>query len=269
MQFSEIRSATSIVTFAGKRFLIDPMLSAKYQAFPAVPDTVQCAPANPTSDLPVEPSKLFKVDAVIATHLHFDHFDEEAKRLLPKDLPLFAQSEEEADELRRCGFKDLRVLSAQGTAFEGITLYRTTCDHGSSSLTTKRGYELLQMSDQACGVVFAADNESCRFYLAGDTLYCESVVNTIKEHRPGVIALNAAGAQYPLGHLIIMNHYDVLQLMRDFPDADVIATHLDGVSHASVSSAQLRRFKAEKNLVKLHIPAALETVSLQRGPLEL
>lgn len=29
MQFQQIRSATSIVTFAGKRFLIDPMLANK------------------------------------------------------------------------------------------------------------------------------------------------------------------------------------------------------------------------------------------------
>lgn len=269
MQFNQIRSATSIVTFGGKRFLIDPMLSAKYQACPAVPDTVQCAPANPATDLPVEPDALFQVDAVIATHLHFDHFDEAAKRLLPKELPVFTQSEAEAEELRNCGFKDLRVLSSDGTGFAGITLYRTACDHGSSSLTSKRGYELMGLSAEACGVLFTAGDEPCSFYLAGDTLYCEAVASTIKEYRPGVIALNAAGAQYPLGHLIIMNQFDVLQLMRDFPDADVIATHLDGVSHASVSSDDLRHFKADKGLVKLHIPAPLESVTLNRPPLEL
>ena len=38
MKFQQIRSATSIVTFAGKRFLIDPML-AEQGAYPSVPDT--------------------------------------------------------------------------------------------------------------------------------------------------------------------------------------------------------------------------------------
>ena len=38
MKFQQIRSATSIVTFANRRFLIDPMLSAQ-GTYPAVPDT--------------------------------------------------------------------------------------------------------------------------------------------------------------------------------------------------------------------------------------
>ena len=36
MKFQQIRSATSIVTFGGKRFLIDPML-AQQGAYPEVP----------------------------------------------------------------------------------------------------------------------------------------------------------------------------------------------------------------------------------------
>ena len=51
MQFQQIRSATSIVTFGGVRFLIDPML-APANTYPVFPDTPVCAQGNPTIELP-------------------------------------------------------------------------------------------------------------------------------------------------------------------------------------------------------------------------
>ena len=52
-----------------------------------------------------------------------------------------------------------------------------------------------------------------------------------------------------------MNEYDVLTLMRRHPELKVIATHLDGVSHATVTSESLRAFAKEKGLEKLAVPA--------------
>ena len=83
MQFQQIRSATSIVTFGGKRFLIDPML-APANTYPIVPEAPVCGKGNPTIELACKPEDLFDVDAVIVTHWHFDHFDETAMKLLPK-----------------------------------------------------------------------------------------------------------------------------------------------------------------------------------------
>ena len=98
MKFQQIRSATSIVTFAGKRFLIDPML-AKQGTYPAVPDTTSTGRGNPDCELPCPVDALFNVDAVIVTHLHFDHFDDAAAKLLPKTRPIFAQNESDAETL--------------------------------------------------------------------------------------------------------------------------------------------------------------------------
>ena len=36
--------------------------------------------------------ELLKADAYIITHLHMDHFDEQDRRLLPKDAPIFIQN---------------------------------------------------------------------------------------------------------------------------------------------------------------------------------
>ena len=46
MKFHQIRSATSIVHFGGKRFLIDPMLADK-GAYPEVPETTSTGRGNP------------------------------------------------------------------------------------------------------------------------------------------------------------------------------------------------------------------------------
>lgn len=253
MKFQQIRSATSIVTFAGKRFLIDPMLSEQ-GTYPSVPDTTSTGRGNPDCALPCAVEKLFDVDAVIVTHLHFDHFDEAAIQLLPKRLPLFSQSEEEAVTLSSYGFKDVRVLCEDGINFENVSLYRTECDHGSSSLVTMNSYRDMGYSEKACGVVFESPQEKFRFYLAGDTIFCSYVVDAIEKFQPDVVAVNAAGAQFPLGHLLIMNQYDVRSLMRSYPKLNVIATHVEGVSHATVNRSMLREFAADNHLDRLAVP---------------
>ena len=273
MQFQQIRSATSIVTFGGKRFLIDPML-APANTYPIVPEAPVCGKGNPTIELACKPEDLFDVDAVIVTHWHFDHFDETAMKLLPKELPLFAQTEEEAQASRKIGFKDVRVLKEEGIDFEGIRLFKTPCDHGSGDLVNKRFYRVVQLTDQACGVIFKSesadqacgvifksDSENITFYLAGDTIYYPGVKETIEKYAPQVIAVNAAGAQAPTGHALIMNQYDVWALMNDFPSLSVIATHVEGVSHATVNREMLRAFAKEKGLTALAIPDDLETIT--------
>lgn len=261
MQFQQIRSATSIVTFAGKRFLIDPML-ARQGTYPAVPDTTSTGRGNPDCELPCPVEDLFNVDAVIVTHLHFDHFDDAAAELLPKQLTVFSQNEEEAKILSGYGFKDVRPLHEEGDDFHGITLYRTDCDHGSSSLVTMDGYKACGFSEKASGVVFESPVEKTRFYLAGDTIYCQYVIDAVEKFHPGIIAVNAAGAQFPLGHLLIMNQYDIRSLIQRFPKLVVIATHVEGVSHATVTRKKLRDFAIANNLEKLLIPNDGETIKL-------
>ena len=259
MKFQQIRSATSIVEFGGSRFLIDPML-APAGSYPAVPETTSTGRGNPDCELPCPMEALFAVDAVIATHLHFDHFDEWAATYLPKSLPIFSQSAQEAAELRSFGFGDVRVLSEAGTRFADVTLYRTECDHGRSNAATRLFYQTAGYSDRASGVVFEAQNEPRRLYLAGDSIYGEEVQAAMRRFAPGVVAVNAAGAQFPRGHLLIMNEYDIFALMHDYPGVDVVATHVEGVSHATVTRASLRRFKAEKALERLAVPEDGETL---------
>jgi len=77
MKITQIRNATQIITYAGKRFLIDPMLAPK-GAWPGFPGTAHAEIRNPMVDLPFGVDKIVDVDAVIVTHTHEDHWDQAA-----------------------------------------------------------------------------------------------------------------------------------------------------------------------------------------------
>ena len=124
------------------------------------------------------------------------------------------------------------------------------------------GYKAYGFSEKASGVVFESPVEKTRFYLAGDTIYCQYVIDAVEKFHPGIIAVNAAGAQFPLGHLLIMNQYDIRSLIQRFPELVVIATHVEGVSHATVTRKKLRDFAIANNLEKLLIPNDGETIKL-------
>jgi L-ascorbate metabolism protein UlaG (beta-lactamase superfamily) len=61
-----------------------------------------------------------EIDAVLVTHLHRDHFDEAAERLLPRDIPVFCQPAD-AKRLGELGFdarpngSDVRSLPPNAT----------------------------------------------------------------------------------------------------------------------------------------------------------
>lgn len=110
MLFEQIRSATSIVTFGGIRFLVDPWFAPK-GSVPPIPGSPNPDLSCPLCDLPKPIEELLLVDAVIATHLHFDHFDESAMRCIPPDMPIFAQDVYDADTLTKRGFRHVMVLT--------------------------------------------------------------------------------------------------------------------------------------------------------------
>ena len=129
MIFQQIRNATSIITFAGKKFLLDPFL-ADQGALPPVPSRLNAAP-NPLVPLPLPIDVIVAVDAVVVTHMHhFDHFDEAARKAVARDIPVFVQSEKEALDMRAMGFTAVTALTEAGVGFGGITLYRTDALHG-------------------------------------------------------------------------------------------------------------------------------------------
>jgi L-ascorbate metabolism protein UlaG (beta-lactamase superfamily) len=235
MQLQQIRNATLVIDYAGKRLLIDPML-AEQGAYPGFPGTANSHLANPLVGLPVPLAELLDVDAVVVTHLHADHWDEAARRLVPRGLPLFAQNQADAAALSADGFADVRVLESE-TVFEGIVMRKTRGQHGSDAVMAVIGERM----GEVCGIVFSHPAEPS-LYLAGDTVWNRHVEDSLAMHRPDVVVLNCGDAQVPGLGAIIMDQHDLAKVARAAPAAAIVASHLEAVNHCVLSRAALRAF---------------------------
>ena len=202
---------------------------------------------QPRVELPVSIEKIVDVDAVILTHYHPDHFDEFASKALDKNIPFFVQSEFDLDIIKNLGFKDIRIIKEDGTDFEGIKLYKTNCQHGKRE-TVKPLCEQVGMPYDAMGVVFKSENEKT-LYLAGDTIWCEEVKAALDKFHPEIIITNACGATVINGERLIMNSDDIKEISSYSKNSKIIASHMDTVSHLTVTRDDIKNLNLENVLV--------------------
>ncbi|KAB1363830.1 MBL fold metallo-hydrolase, partial [Bacillus thuringiensis] len=178
------------------------------------------------------------IDAVIVTHLHLDHFDEAAQRILPKDIKLFVQNEEDATEVRNAGFKNVEVLQ-EDTVFEGIQLLKTKGEHG-------RG-EILKLAGLVCGIVFKHQSEKM-LYVAGDTVWYDEVQKILDTHKPEIIVVNGGDNQFFEGGSLIMDKEDIYEVYKAAPNSQIIVVHMEAVNHWNLSREELKSFISEKGI---------------------
>jgi L-ascorbate metabolism protein UlaG (beta-lactamase superfamily) len=240
----QIRNATIVVEYAGKKFLIDPMLAEKgtYPPFgPGVgfPDAPRQDKNNPLVSLPMSIDNIIaNIDAVIVTHLHLDHWDDAAKEALPKGIKVFAQNEEDAIVITKAGFQNVEVLKEE-TVFEGIQLIKTKGEHG-------RG-EIVKLAGLVCGVVFKHSTEKT-LYVAGDTVWYGAVQDVIETHKPEVIVVNGGDNQFLQGGSLVMGKEDIYEVYKAAPNAKIISVHMEAVNHWTLSREELKTFIDEKGI---------------------
>src|SRR5262245_9129987 len=232
-----VRNATIVLELSGRRILVDPMLD-DVGARPPIENTANPV-ANPTAPLPFPAEEVVRgLDGVIVTHRHRDHLDTRAEELLPRDVPVFCQPED-ADALRELGL-DARAVE-DTSDWEGLHITRTPARHGSGRVA-----ELLAPVSG-----FVLDD----VYLAGDTVWYEGVEETIERHRPRVAVVNAGGAEFLEGGLIIMGVDDVREVAERVPT--VVAVHMEALNHCHLTRAELRGA-----LPSVHVPDDGETLEL-------
>ncbi|WP_336184127.1 MBL fold metallo-hydrolase [Bacillus sp. 205(2023)] len=238
MNIQQIRNATLVVEYAGKTFLIDPMLAEK-GTYPPFPNSPRQDQKNPLVSLPTSADHIINnLDAVIVTHLHLDHFDDAAKDMLPKDIKMFVQNEEDAKEVRNAGFQHVEILTTD-TDFEGIQLIKTKGEHG-------RG-DILKLAGLVCGVVFKHQSEKT-LYVAGDTVWYDAIQEEIDTHQPEIIVVNGGNNQFFEGGSLVMGKEDIHETHQAAPHAKIIVSHMEAVNHWALSREELKGFIHEKGM---------------------
>lgn len=247
MEIQLIRNATLRITCAGKIFITDPYLAAKH----SLPSYRGISP-NPMIDLPIPAADVIEgIEMALISHIHSDHFDPSAQKLLPKDLPFLCQPGDET-EIQGKGFENV-IPVKESVNWEGITITRTPAQHGSG--------EVLKDMGQASGFVIQAENEPT-LYWAGDTIWYQSVEDTIAQIQPDIILTHSCGAVWGNNILIVMDAAQTIEVCRAAPDAVVVAIHMEALDHATVSRSDLRAFANKEDIKpsQLLIPDDGETI---------
>ncbi|HEY3566395.1 MAG TPA: MBL fold metallo-hydrolase [Thermoanaerobaculia bacterium] len=250
MRLRLFRNATQRLRYAGHELLLDPYFAPRHSR----PSYAGRSP-NPLVDLPCPPDEIMAgAELLILSHLHSDHFDPEAQRLLSKDLPVLCQPGDE-EAIRGHGFE--RLTPVEGTlVWNGITLTRTPGQHGTGPA------ELADMG-QVSGFVFQAPGEPT-VYWAGDTVLYEAVRESLARFRPDVVVTHSSGALWKGNGPIVMDAAQTLAVCQALPEARVVAIHLDSLDHGEVSRADLRTAARAAGIpdARLLIPADGETLEL-------
>ena len=223
MQVQLIRSATLRMEYAGHRLLVDPCLAAKHTQ-----PSYAGISLNPMVDLPCPPEEVLSgAEWVIISHLHSDHFDPAAEARLPKGMPILCQPCD-AEILRARGFVAVTAVN-DSILWEGITITRIPCQHGSGAVLDELG--------EASGFMLRAVGE-LTVYWAGDTVWCDSVAAVLAREKPEVTVIHASGATWSESTLIVMDAEQAMRVCR--AGSTVIATHMEAYDHGTVTRAALR-----------------------------
>ncbi|MCR8644625.1 MBL fold metallo-hydrolase [Paenibacillus sp. N1-5-1-14] len=242
MQIRLIRHATLWVEYADVQFLIDPMFSDKDVNPPIVNSSN--TRRNPLVPLQMPIDEISNPDVVLVTHLHQDHFDQAAIAAIPKHIPIICQPGNETS-IQVNGFADVTSVE-QTYNFQGITIIRTSGQHGTGEIGEKMG--------RVSGFIFQAEGEPT-LYIAGDTIWCDDVRLALESYQPDVTIVNSGGAQFNVGDPITMDANDVIQVSQFAPYTKVIAVHMDTINHCLVTRRDLReRLIAERVIDQVVIP---------------
>ena len=154
------------------------------------------------------------------THRHKDHLDDTAVRLIPREVPVFCQPEDES-ALRELEL-DARPVE-ESVDWNGLTLHRVPAQHGHGEIADS----LAPVSGFVLGDL----------YIAGDTVWYPGIARTIERFDPRIVVVNAGGASFLEGGLIVMGVDDVRAVAARVPT--VVCVHLEALNHCFVTRAEL------------------------------
>lgn len=245
MRLQLVRHATLVVRYASTCLLVDPQLDEAGTRAP-LPGASDTRARNPTRPLPLPADDIARAaDAVLATHLHADHFDAAARRLLDPHKPVICQPGD-AEALRRWGFEDVRPVH-DAVKVGDIDIERVPGRHGHGILAHAMG--------PVSGFVLRSAGQPT-LYIAGDTVWCEAVRQTLRATRPNVIVLNGGAARLIEGPPVTMTAGEIVTVARAAARATIVVAHLEANNACTERRADLRaRLAGQPDLaVRVRVP---------------
>lgn len=244
MKYQHLRNATAKLNYAGTTFLIDPMLSPK-DTYPGFPGT-NSETKIPMTNLPISIDEILNgVDAILVTHTHLDHWDDEAQKQIPKHLPIIVQNESDAQIIKSQGFENIQILN-DNFIFNGIKLTKTGGQHGTDEM-----YAIPQIAEllgEAMGVIFQNDDEKT-LYIAGDTIWRKEVANSITQFSPEIIVLNLGFAELEnFTGSLTMGTEDLINVAKASPNSKIITVHMETANHCLLTRKDVSLFAKEKGI---------------------
>ena len=249
MQIQLIRNATLRIRYNNHVILVDPFFAPKHSG-----ESLKGISRNPMVDLPMSPKSIMDdVDLVIVSHLHLDHFDPIARRLLPKNLKIFCQPVDR-EKIAEDSFTDIVPLHNSIT-WNGITITPTVGNHGTGEWVKKMG--------SVMGFILESESEPT-VYWVGDTVLIDEVEENIEIYKPQVIVTHSAGAEFEENSPIIMDAIQTVKVCESAPDAQVIAVHMDTLDHATITRNDLRAVANKSSIsdTQLLIPQDGECITI-------
>ncbi|MCP3872366.1 MAG: MBL fold metallo-hydrolase [Desulfobacteraceae bacterium] len=249
MKIQQIRNSTLRLSIADKTILTDPVLLPKHgiESFAGIEK-------NPIVDLPFPAQEIIKdIDLVIVSHLHQDHFDNGAKELLPKEVPMFCQPGDD-NAIKDNGFLHVSPIE-KSVEWEGIHITRTPGKHAGNEKWQK-------ILGNVSGFIFRTDNEPT-VYWAGDTILYDEIKDTITKAKPDIILTHSCGAILDDSGPIVMDAKQTIDVCKLAPNSIVVATHLNALDHGTVTRKDLRTYANDNGITKnqLVIPEDGQTLT--------
>jgi L-ascorbate metabolism protein UlaG (beta-lactamase superfamily) len=182
--------STVLIELDGVRLLTDPVLRPRILHLKRVG-----APANVDG--------LASVDAMLVSHLHYDHLDEKSLRMIGR-APRVIVPAGSGDMLRSRGFSHVTELDeGQDTHVDGVTVRATHVRHGGRSMFGTRV--------PALGYLVTG---SLRVWFAGDTDLFDGMKDITSDLDLALLPVAGWGPRLPPGHLNAERAAQALALLR-------------------------------------------------------
>jgi L-ascorbate metabolism protein UlaG (beta-lactamase superfamily) len=211
----------------------------------------------------MQPADLPRLNAVVLSHLHGDHFDRIASRELPRDVPILTTAHA-AHRLHRRGFRQpvaLATWSSETLTDGGATLTVTAVParHAPGLLASILPPVMGSILEYRAGT----DARPLRIYLSGDTILHDDLAQ-IRDRYPDLdLAVLHLGGTRVLGVLVTLDATQGVRLLNLLRPANTVPVHYDdyGLFHDPLSNF-LTEFDQHAPDTALHALRRGETLTL-------